>query len=127
MLFMKKKKKPAPKPSRAKNGPELIISVPYSEHFNGFKRAKLDSYNDKEAERGIKAVQAAETIDRITFELYRPGGGVNPLLRVYADGHKIGTLWSSSRREQFDAILAGKVEKAHVGFNATDSFVFLKY
>lgn len=119
ILFKKKKNPKEPEPT-------FTHSVPYSENFKGFKRVRLDSYQDVEADKGIQATKTADTIDMIMFKEYR-FPGVNPLIRVYADENKLGTLWSSSHPAEYKAVLQRKVKCASVGFNGTnDAFLFIK-
>lgn len=107
--------------------PTFTLSVPYSEHFKGYKRIKLDAYQDAEADKGIEAVKAADTIQEITFKEYI-FPDTSPLLRVYADGHKLGTIWSTSFPEQYGMIKRGRCEKASVGFNDLGNvFLFVKF
>lgn len=106
--------------------PTFVTSVPYSEHFRGYKRLKLATYQDKEADKGIEAFKAADAIKKITFQEYL-FPDTTPLLRVYGDGHKLGTIWKSSREEYYKAIKSGKCEKASVAFSELgDVFLFLK-
>lgn len=115
-----KKKKPA------EPAPTFVTSVPYSEHFRGYKRIGLDAHNDKEADKGIEAFKAADTIKEITFKEYL-FPDTTPLLRVYGDGHKLGTIWKSSWEDYYKAIKNGKCEKASVAFNDLDEvFLFIK-
>lgn len=115
--FKKKKEEPAP---------TFVTSVPYSEHFRGYKRLKLATYQDKEADKGIEAFKAAATIKEITFKEYL-FPDTTPLLRVYGDGHKLGTIWKNSWEEYYKAIKSGKCEKASVAFSELgDVFLFVK-
>ena len=119
MLFKRKPKNKEPEPT-------LVLSVPYSDHFRGYKRLGLDAYKDVEADKGIEAVKAADTISEITFKEYI-FPDTAPLLRVYADGHKLGTIWSTSRAEYYKAIKDGRCEKASVAFNDLGNvFLFIK-
>lgn len=119
MLFKRKPKNKEPEPT-------LVLSVPHSDHFRGYKRIGLDAYQDAEADKGIEAVKAADTISEVTFKEYI-FPDTPPLLRVYADGHKIGTIWSTSRKEYYKAIKGGRCEKASVAFNDLGNvFLFVK-
>lgn len=120
MLFKRKKK------TKAEPRPEIVLSVPYSDGFKDFKRIKLDSYQDPIAEAGTRAAKASDTTDRIRFELYR-FPNTSPLLRVFADGNKLGTIWSTSYPELFKAIVSGHCSKASVAWTGTgDVLLFVK-
>ena len=121
-LFKKKpKKKPDPDPL-------FVRSVPYSQSFKGFKRIKLSTFQDPLADAVIEAVKAADDIDQITFKAYRFEGTSGPLLRVYADGNKLGTIWSASYKEYYNLIKAGKCAAASVAFvDAGDVLLFVKF
>lgn len=121
MLFKKKKK------STTEPLPAFVFSVPYSDHFKGYTRIRLDNYGDPEASKGLKAVRAAKTINHVTFEEYI-FPGVSPLIRVFADGHKLGTIWITSKPEQYEKIKQGLCVKASIGFNDLDNvFLFVKF
>ena len=106
--------------------PTFVLSVPYSDHYRGYKRIKLDAYQDKEADKGIEAFKAADTISEITFKEYL-FPDTTPLLRVYGDGHKLGTIWMNSWEEYYKSIKSGKCEKASVAFSELgDVFLFVK-
>ena len=114
------------KKKKSEPAPVFETSVPYSNHFRGYKRIGLDAYQDEEADKGIEAVKAADTISEITFKEYIYPD-TTPLLRVYANGHKLGTIWSSSRKEYYEAIKDGRCEKASVAFNDLGNvFLFIK-
>ncbi len=122
-MFLFKKKKTAPQEPE----PTFVISVPYSAHFKGFKRIQLDSYNDAEAEAGLQAAKAAASVDKIVFKEYR-FPGVTPLIRVFADNYKLGTIWRSSHQEYYDLIKKKKCTKATFGYNELGNvFVFIKF
>jgi hypothetical protein len=123
MLFNigKKKKSTSKEPA-----PTFELSVPYSDHFKGYKRIKLAVYRDPEADKGIDWFRAADKVDQITFKEYI-FPDTNPLLRVYGDGLKIGTIWSNSRPEEYKLIKAGHAKKASVGFVALEDQVFDGY
>ena len=109
MLFKRKKKTDAtPKP-------DLILSVPYSESFRGFKRIKLDS-QDQYADAGIKMFKSLPTVDRISFEFYT--FGEYQMIRVLADGNRLGTIWKSN--DWYETIKSGKVERASIVFSQLD-------
>lgn len=113
----KKKEEPAP---------NFVTSVPYSDHYRGYKRLKLATYQDKEADKGIEAFKAADAIKEITFQEYL-FPDTTPLLRVYGDGHKLGTIWKSSWEDYYKAIKNEKCEKASVAFNdLNEVFLFIK-
>ena len=119
MLFKRKNKSKEPEPT-------FILSIPYSEHFRGYKRLTLDVHRDAEADKGIEAVKAADAVQAITFKEYI-FPETSPLLRVYADGHKLGTIWSTSHKEYYKAIKDGRCEKASVAFNELGNvFLFVK-
>ena len=123
MLFNigKKKKSTSEEPA-----PSFELSIPYSDHLRGYKRIKLATYKDPEADKGIEWFKAAAEVHQITFKEYI-FPGANPLLRVYADGHRIGTIWSNSRPEEYNLIKAGHVKKASVAFaELGDVFLFIK-
>ena len=121
MLF-KKKKSVSSEPI-----PTFEMSVPYSDRYQGYKRIKLDTYKDPEADKGIQWFKAAAKVDQITFREYL-FPDTPPLIRVYGDGHKIGTIWSSSWEEYYGLIKAGRAQKASVGFAGLgDLFLFVKF
>lgn len=121
MLF--KKKKAAPE----EPVPTFVLSVPFTEHFKGFKRIPLDVYGDPEVDKGLAAYRAASNIEHIIFKEYK-FANVSPLIRVYADNYKLGTLWSNRRPEQYELIRQGRCEKATVGYNDLDNvFLFVKF
>lgn len=118
-IFRRNKKPTEPEPL-------LTLSVPYSEHFKGYKRIKLTSYRDPIAEAGIQATKDADRIDRIRFELYQ-FPNVSPLFRVLADQNRIGTIWMDSGPEYFEAIQSGRVSKASVAWTGTgEALLFIK-
>jgi len=119
MLFKRKQKKKEPKPT-------FVLGVPHSDHFKGYKRIKLATYQDAEVDKGIEAVKAADEIREVTFKEYK-FPDTSPLIRVYADGHKIGTIWSTSWTDLYKAIKSGRCTKASVAFNDLgDVFLFVK-
>lgn len=121
MLF--KRKKAAPKEVQ----PSYIFSIPYTEHFKGYKRIKLDTFNDIDADKGLAAMKVADSVNQIIFKEYL-FPGVSPLMRVYADNFKLGTIWSTSRPEQYELIKQGRCEKASVGYNDLGNvFLFVKF
>lgn len=123
MFFKKKKAVSAPKEPQ----PTIILSVPYSEHFRGFKRMQLSTVDDKEAEKGIKATQAAEIVDRIKFVEYK-FPDTPPLMRVYADDNKLGTMWSTVYTEYYEAVRNGHCKKASFAFSQSDDvYLYLKF
>lgn len=120
MLFRKKKKNTEPDPT-------FTLSVPHSDHFKGYKRIMLSTYQDAEVDAGLEAVKAADTIREITFKEY-VFPDTSPLIRVYADGNKIGTIWSTSRPEYYKKIKQGLCEKASVTYNDLGNvFLFVKF
>ena len=122
-LFNRKKKaEPAPAPVQ----PSFTLTVPHTKNYRGFKRIKLATYKDPYAEAGIKFVKGSE-IKGITFEEYLYEN-TSPLMRVYADGNQIGTIWSSSWQEYFDMIRSGHCTKASVSFaDSGDVMLFVKF
>ena len=116
MLFSRKKKKSEPSPS-------FTISVPYSKTYKGFKRMKLATYQDDLVD--LDAIRKAPDPDRVLFEEYLYDD-TPPLMRVSFDGIRLGTIWSSSWAEYYDAIRNGHVSAVSLGLNATDVFLFLK-
>lgn len=115
MLFGKKKKKEAP---------SCTVSVPYSQTFKGYKRLKLKTYNDPAVDLGV--IRAMPDPSEIVFQEYL-FPDTSPLLRVYADGVKLGTLWKNElNAEYYDLIRSGKCAAASLGTNATDVFIFIK-
>ena len=121
MLFGKKKKK------KKEPEPTFVLSVPHSDHFKGYKRIKLSTYQDAEVDKGLEAVKAADTIREVTFKEYK-FPDTSPLIRVFADGHKIGTIWSTSNPEYYKKIKQGLCEKASVAYNELDDiFLFVKF
>ena len=118
MLFKKKPKEPRP---------TFTATVPYTEHFRGYKRIALANYRDAEAERGTAIVMAAGEIREITFKEYI-FPDTNPLMRVYADGNKIGTIWSNSHREEYKKIKSGRCTAASFTYNELGNwFLFLRF
>lgn len=121
MLF-KKKRNEIKEPALT-----FVYSIPFTENFKGFKRIPLDVYKDPEVDKGLKAFKAADAIQQITFKEYI-FPNVSPLIRVYADGHKLGTIWSTTRPEQYEMIKQRRCEKAAVGYNDLDNvFLFVKF
>lgn len=119
MLFKRKSKKKEPEPT-------FVLSVPHSDHFKGYKRIKLSTYQDAEVDKGLEAVKAADAIREVTFQEYK-FPDTSPLIRVYADGHKIGTIWSTSNPELYKAIKSGRCTKASVAYNDLGNvFLFVK-
>ena len=117
MLFRKKKKEPEP---------TFVLTVPHSDHFKGYKKITLTTYDDAEVDKGLEAVKAADEIREVTFKEYI-FPDTSPLLRVYADGNKIGTIWSTSRPEYYKKIRNGLCEKASVAYNDLGNvFLFVK-
>ena len=120
LFFVKKKQKQTVKPSFA-------CSVPYSNHFKGYKRIKLDAYQDPAADAGIQAFKNAEDAKEVTFEEYL-FPDTSPLLRVFVDGNKLGTIWSTSYPEHYKKIRSGKCVKASAGYNDLGNiFLFVKF
>lgn len=117
------KKKATPKALE----PTFVLAVPFTEHFKGFKRIPLDVYGDPEVDKGLAAYRAADKIEHIIFKEYQYPN-VSPLIRVYADNYKLGTIWSTSRPEQYEMIKQGRCVKATVGYNDLDNvFLFVKF
>lgn len=115
MLFGRKKKKDAP---------ALTISVPYSASYKGYKKLKLKTYSDPQVD--LDEIRAMPDPDAIIFEEHL-FPGASPLLRVYANGVKLGTLWKNElNAEYFDHILNGRCTRVSLGTNATNVFIFLK-
>lgn len=115
MLFGKKKKKETP---------SCTISVPYSQTFKGYKRLKLSTYNDPLVD--LDVIRAMPDPGAIIFEEYLYPGA-SPLLRVSADGVRLGTLWKNDlNAEYYEQILKGKCSRVSLGLNATDVFIFIK-
>jgi hypothetical protein len=116
MLFFKKKtKEPAP---------TFSCSVPYSETFKGFKRIKLDTFDDRYTD--LDKIKAAPTVDQVRFEEYIYKG-TPPLIRVYADQYRLGTLWSSAHSDYYKKIKQGKCTNASFGFTELgDVYLFIK-
>ena len=118
MLFNIKKKK-----AQSDLAPSFTISIPYSKNFRGFKRMKLTTYQDPLVD--LDAIKSASDPDAILFEEYLYPD-TPPLMRVSADGMRLGTIWSSSWTEYYDLIRSGKCTAVSLGTNATDVFIFIK-
>lgn len=129
MLFGKKKKKKS-KPVKKEIAPIIELSVPYSEHFKGYKRIKLTTYKDEEALRGSRSFRATGKATRIRFAAYE-FPDENTLIRVYADGVKIGTIWKYYVPEIYDLIVNAKCEKASVlvtdDTDDSETYLYLKF
>jgi hypothetical protein len=104
-----------------KNQPSVFLTVPYTKDFRGYKRIKVATFEDKEAQKGIDKVIRQPSIKEISFEKIPKYDG----LIVYADGNKIGTIWKHSWEEYYKAITGKKVSAAHVQF-ANDVHLFIK-
>ena len=120
MLFGKKKKKQtAPKST-------FELTVPYSDHFRGYKRVGLDTFGDKEVEKNLGVLKDVDSFSEITFREYK-FPNANPLLRVYVDGNKIGTIWSNSKPEYYKLILKRQIERASFATDGLgNAVVFIK-
>ena len=84
---------------------------------------KLSTYNDPLVD--LDVIRAMPDPDVIVFQEYL-FPGTPPLLRVSFDGIRLGTIWSSSWAEYYDAIRNGRVSAVSLGLNATDVYLFLK-
>jgi hypothetical protein len=121
MLFGKKRKQAAKEPE-----PTFVFTVPYSDHFRGYKQVGLSTYGDKEVEANLEVLKNVDSFSEITFKEYR-FPNTNPLLRVYADGNKIGTIWSNSVPEYYKLILNRRVEKASFATDGLgNAVIFIK-
>ena len=94
-----------------KRKPKMDFTVPHSDGFKGYKRIKLATYKDEYAYKGIKEL-GAKPISTVGFQIYEDGQ--NNCVRVFADGHRIGTIWKHSWTSEYNKIKAGKVRAAHV-------------
>ena len=120
LFFGKKKKKQADRPV-------FSCSVPYSEHFKGYKRITISKYSDPIAEAGLKRFKAAPDAKIVTFEEYLYPD-TSPLMRVIIDGNRVGTIWSTSYEDYYKKIRSGKCVRASVGYNDWDNvFLFVKF
>jgi hypothetical protein len=118
-----KKSKPATKPAPAQ--PTFALTVPHTKNYRGFKRLNLATYKGPYAEAGIRFVKGSD-IREISFEEYIYPD-TPPLMRVYADGNQIGTIWSASWSDYYDAIRRGRCTKASVSFtDSGDVMLFIK-
>ena len=117
MLFGKKKKKTGPAPS-------CTISVPYSKTNKGYKRIRITKTSDPLVD--IDVIRAMPDPDEIIFQEYL-FPGTSPLLRVSADGVRLGTFWKNELdAEYYDMIRSGKCTAVSLGTNATDVYLFVK-
>lgn len=122
MLFNRKKKHAAPK----EPAPTFVFTVPYSDHFRGYKRVGLDTYGDKEVEKNLQVLKDVDGFSEITFREYK-FPNTNPLLRVYVDGNKIGTIWSTSKPEYYKLILKRQIERASFATDGIgNAVIFIK-
>ena len=96
---------------------EPDLTVPHTDTFKGYKRIKLATYKDKYAYAGIRDLGSA-SISYVSFAFGDADG--SPLINVYADRHRIGTIWKHSWADYFKAIKSGKVSAAHVMINDPD-------
>lgn len=96
-------------------------SVPYSDHFRGYKRIKLATYNDPVAQAGLKKISKMSSINEIRFEGI-PDNGIN----VYVDGFRAGTIWKHSWEDYFKVIKSAKVEKAHINVD-DEACLYIKF
>ena len=85
MLFGRKNKKAQGDPA-----PSFTISIPYSKNFRGFKRMKLTTYQDPLVD--MDAIRNAPDPKEVLFEEYLYPD-TPPLMRVSADGMRLGTIW----------------------------------
>ena len=123
--FGKKKSTSAAAPDPAPVQLSFTLTVPHTKNFRGFKRIKLATYNDPYAEAGIKFVKGSD-IKEVSFEEYIYED-TSPLMRVYADGNQIGTIWSNSWAEYYGKIKSGQCSKASVKFeDSGDVMLFVK-
>ena len=90
---------------------EPDLTVPHTDTFKGYKRIKLATFKDKDAYAGIKAL-GANPISYVSFVFGSADG--SPFVHVYADQHRVGTIWKHSWTDYFKAIKAGKIRAAHV-------------
>ena len=117
MLFGKKKKKTDP-------APNCTISVPYSKTNKGYKRIRITKTSDPLVD--IDVIRAMPDPDAILFEEYL-FPGTSPLLRVTANGVRLGTFWKNELdAEYYDLIRSGKCTAVSLGTNAADVFIFIK-
>ena len=117
MLFGKKKKKTDPAPS-------CRVSVPYSKTNKGYKRIRITKTSDPLVD--LDTIRAMPDPDAILFEEYLYPGA-SPLLRVSANGVRLGTFWKNELdAEYYDLIRSGKCTAVSLGTNATDVFIFIK-
>lgn len=96
------------------------FSLPQSEEFEPSKRIKVTTYQDKEAEAGIKKVLKRSTIKEIRFDAIPDHAG----MKVFADGNKVGTLWRDYYQGLYDRIKKEKISRARLVIDG-DVYLFI--
>ena len=98
--------------------------MPYSTGSKGFKKIRITKYADPLVD--LDTIRAMPDPDAILFEEYLYPG-TSPLLRVTANGVRLGTFWRNELdAEYYDLIRSGKCTAVSLGTNATDVFIFIK-
>ena len=96
------------------------LTVPNTESFKGYKRIKLTTYGDKDAEAGINKVIRSGAPQYIRFEEVPTKNGIV----VFADGCKVGLIWQNYWSDQYKAIKDGRVDAVHLRIES-DVHLFL--
>ena len=103
-----------------KRKPEgFIYSIPQSDPFDGIQ-IKVATYQDKEAEAGIKKILKQSSIKEIQF-CKIPG---HEGLKVLADGYKVGTIWRSSWTGLYDKVKNQRINRAFLSVS-DDVYLFI--
>ena len=87
-----------------------IIRIPYSEHFRGFKKMAMTSFQDEEAKNNSEWMFSQDlTTGEVYFEVKNTKEGRVAL--VYVNGKRVGRIEDP---EKIKLLETGKVDKVHI-------------
>lgn len=94
----------------------LVMNYKHSKGFKGFKRIRLVTYGDDDAQRNIKRLLDQEISDVTLTVKVDNVTATEPynLVDVKANGLHVGTHYSHGDTEYVDLILAGSIDKVHL-------------
>lgn len=122
--------------SKKSPAPDLkAYAMPQAHGFKGFKRLYLTNHNDKESEKGLKALKKSDfdfTNKTITLEEFRYNNDKNVGIAVSVDGNKIGSFFANAEEDKkyLDIIHSGNFEKLYAKVEASsdryNTYLFIK-
>lgn len=121
-LFFKSKQKSTPKPDPKPT--KRVYSFPHSDHFRGFKKFGISTFDDPEAQKNCLFFQNHEiNPDVIRFEI-GPFSG-SEIAQIYIEDKRIGNFYDD---KQISLIENGSIDKVHVERKDTDKLaLFVHY